>query len=80
MNMQLSNYRSSKKYNVKSVKTENYNETNKRPREEFAKEFLRAYDRALKIATGETPRNKNAFAEDMENWLKIAEEMEKDEY
>ena len=62
MNLQPSDYINKKRYTVKSVKTEDstedYSETNKRSKEEFAKDFLRAYGDSLKrIMRGEKLRS-----------------------
>ena len=69
MNIQPSNYRKNKKYTVKSIKTEkteDYSETNKRPKEEFAREFLRAYDGAFKkIMRGERGKDAMEFIKEL---------------
>jgi len=65
MNIQPSNYKN-KKYTVKSVRTEDYSETNKRPKEEFAREFLRAYDGAFKkIMRGERGKDAMEFIKEL---------------
>ena len=47
MNLHTYNQENGKKYKMK-VADQDYSETNPRTREEFAKEFIRAYDGAVK--------------------------------
>ena len=53
MNLQQSSRESGKKYTVKSTKTEDYSETNKRPKEELAREIIHALDDGMKYLRGE---------------------------
>ena len=77
MNMQPSEYKNKRKYAVKSINTEDYSEKNKRPKEEFAKAFLRAYDGALKSV--ESGKNRGRKARDVvAEMIKYAEENEEE--
>jgi len=80
--MNLSTYdthdKESEKKLAASGSTDDCSETNPRSREEFAENFVKTYDGALKrIMRGERP--KNDFREKLQEWLKIAEEMEEEE-
>ena len=82
MNTQPPEYKKNKKYTVKSIKTEeyeDYSETNKRTREEFAKGLLQAYGGAWKkIMRGERPgRDARDFI--MELKKEMAEEDDENE-
>ena len=72
MNIQPSDYKN-KKYTVKSVKKEDSIEITPRPVEEFAEQFIRSYDHALKVATGKIKGNDD-IREQLTRIKKLAEE------
>lgn len=78
MNFYTYNQENGKKYTIKSVKTKECSETGGRTREELARDLIKAYDGALKMAMGKIPR-KGDIHEKIAEWKKIAEEMDDDE-
>jgi len=44
-------------------------------RHEWGRNFIRTLDEGLKIAAGEMPRSKKPFAEWIDNWILVADEM-----
>jgi len=77
MGLYTHNQENDKKYTVKA-KEEDYSETNPRSRGEFAEEFIRAYDGALKRIM-RRERSETNIHEKIKEWKKLAEEINIDE-
>ena len=58
-------------------KFEDYSETNKRTKEEFARGFIKAYDGALKMVMGKKPRSEKSMDEWLDELDKYVEEERK---
>ena len=75
MNLHKHNQEDTRKYIAKSIKPAVSDETDGLTKEEFAQDFIKAYDGALKMLIGKKPRNRD-IREKIVEWKKIAEEAE----
>ena len=69
MNLHAYNQKSGKKYTAKPAETETSGETGGRAREEFARDFIKTYDGALKrIMRGERGKPLSGLLDELEEY------------